>query len=321
LGGLARHRRIRATAATRAVTDERERAARLAQVDFDVAALDFDQVRVCNLCGAEEHAEVARRDRYGFPVRYVMCIRCGLGFLSPRPTAASYARFYAGVYRPLVSAYHGRPIDAVTLQREQRQYGDGLVAFLDGALPARPATVLDVGGSTGVVGATVGGVFNASITVLDPSPDELAVAAEAGMATVAGFAETADLGSLHFDLVLVCQTLDHLLDVATTLAGVRSWLAPAGRAFVDILDVDFVAQLRGGIEGAVKIDHPYYLTRKTATAFFDRAGFSVVRERLSDDGHWGFLLAASNPVEPNWSGLERAATRSLHEVWHLRARS
>jgi hypothetical protein len=46
-----------------------------------------------------------------------------------------------------------------------------------------------------------------------------------------------------------------------------------------------------------------------------------VRERLSDDGHWGFLLAASNPVEPNWSGLERAATRSLHEVWHLRARS
>ena len=51
-----------------------------------------------------------------------MCRRCGLGFLSPRLTAAEYGHFYEDVYRPLVCAYHGRRIDAETVQVDQRGY-------------------------------------------------------------------------------------------------------------------------------------------------------------------------------------------------------
>ena len=80
-----------------------------------------------------------------------MCTRCGLGYLSPRLTAGEYGAFYESVYRPLVSAYHGRRIDAETVQVEQRDYGAELVEFLRETLPAAPASVLDVGGSTGIV--------------------------------------------------------------------------------------------------------------------------------------------------------------------------
>ena len=59
-----------------------------------------------------------------------------------------------------------------------------------------------------------------------PAPDELAHAAAAGMETFAGFAEDADLGARTFDLVLLCQTIDHLLDIAATLHSIRSWVAP-----------------------------------------------------------------------------------------------
>jgi hypothetical protein len=69
----------------------------------------------------------------------------------------------------------------------------------------------------------------------------------------------------------------------------------------------------------VKIDHPYYLTRDTAIAYFARAGLEVAAERLSDDGHWGFVLAPGEPREPDWAALGKAADASLDEVWRLRA--
>jgi SAM-dependent methyltransferase len=276
-------------------------------------------VAACNLCGGERHVEVSRADRYGYPQRFVVCARCGLGFLSPRLTAAEYGAFYRDVYRPLVSAYHGRRIDAETVQDEQREYAADLVAFLRGMLPAPPASVLDVGGSTGVVAAAVREAFGARATVLDPAPDELEVAAAQGMETIAGFAEDADYGGRTFDLVLLCQTIDHLLDVGATLAAIRNAVSAGGRAFVDVLDVRFMARRRGSIEGAVKVDHPYYLTRATALAAFRRAGLAPTAERMSDDGHWGFVLAPAEPGEPDWEALTEAAGAFLDEVWRLRA--
>lgn len=296
-----------------------ERAERIASVGYDYAARDVEPVPTCNLCHSSHHVEVARRDRYGFPATLRVCAQCGLGFLSPRLTAAEYASFYAGVYRPLVSAYHGRRIDAETVQEEQRHYATQLVELLRGVLPRPPATVLDVGGSTGVVGGAVRDAFGSGVTVLDPAPDELAVAEGHGMETIAGFAEDFDPGERRWDLVLLCQTADHLLDVGATLAAMRRMVADGGRAFVDVLDVTFMARRRGSVEGAVKIDHPYYLTRATAGAYFDRAGFSIAAERLSDDGHWGFVLEPDEPREPEWELVRAAAADLLDELWRLRA--
>jgi SAM-dependent methyltransferase len=296
-----------------------DRAERIAELGWEYAARETERVDACNLCGSGNHVEVSRTDRYGYPQRFVTCARCGLGFLSPRLTAGEYARFYGDVYRPLVSAYHGRRIDAETVQVEQREYAAELVEFLRAALPAEPATLLDVGGSTGIVAGAVRDAFGTRATVLDPAPDELAVAAELGMETIAGFAEDADYGGRTFELVLLCQTIDHLLDVGATLAAIRRVLAPAGRAFVDVLDVAFMSRRRGSIEGAVKVDHPYYLTRATALAYFSQAGLEPTAERMSGDGHWGFVLAPAEPAEPNWEVLAIAAELFLAEVWRLRA--
>jgi SAM-dependent methyltransferase len=296
-----------------------DRAARVAEVGWDYESRDREPVAACNLCGGDHRVETSRTDRYGFPQRLVVCARCGLGFLSPRLTAAEYARFYDAVYRPLVTAYHGRRIDAETVQEEQREYARDLVAFLREALREPPRTVLDVGGSTGVVAAAVRDAFGAAATVLDPAPDELAVAAGLGMETIAGFAEDADYGGRSFDLVLLCQTIDHLLDVRSTLGAIRGVLAPGGHAYVDVLDVSFMLRRRGSIEGAVKVDHPYYLTRTAALGFFAAVGLAPVEERMSDDGHWGFLLRAAEPTEPDWVALRAAADELLGEIWRLRA--
>lgn len=296
-----------------------ERQRRIQSVDYDYAAAAKESTLECNLCGFSQTIEVGRRDRYGFPAVLRVCARCGLGFLSPRLTRAEYRRFYEEVYRPLVSAYYGRTIDANTVQGEQRAYAAQLVAFLRPLLDPPPRSIIDVGGSTGVVGGTLGEAFGARVTVLDPAPAELAIAEANGMETISGFVEDYEREGRTWDLILLCQTADHLLDVMGALTAIAGMIAPGGRAFVDALDVLFVSRRCGSIEGAVKVDHPFYLMRETAWAYFDKAGLSVDAERLSDDGHWGFLLRSGTTQEPDWPALGRARDRLLEEAWRLRA--
>jgi 2-polyprenyl-3-methyl-5-hydroxy-6-metoxy-1,4-benzoquinol methylase len=280
---------------------------------YDYDAREKEEVERCNLCGGTDFATLSRRDRYGYDQPLLMCRRCGLGFLSPRLTAAEYGRFYEDVYRPLVSAHHGRRIDAETVQVDQRAYTDDLVAWLRERLPSPPRSVLDVGGSTGIVAAGMRDAFGSDPTVLDPAPDELEVAAAAGMETIAGFAEDYDPGERRWDLVLLCQTIDHLLDVRSTLESMRRMTAADGHAFVDELDL-LIAARKKGTEGAAKIDHPYYFTHETALAFFASVGYEAVAEKLSHDGHWGFLLRPAEPREPDWDELSRAAAAMIEEL-------
>jgi hypothetical protein len=72
--------------------------------------------------------------------------RCGLVFLNPRLTAEAYGRFYDGIYRPLVSAFHGRLIDARTIQAEQRDYARRAREFIRPFIAERtPGRLLDIG--------------------------------------------------------------------------------------------------------------------------------------------------------------------------------
>ena len=101
-----------------------------------------------------------------------------------------------------------------------------------------------------------------------------------GIETIEGLVEDVDLGARRFDTIVLCQTVDHLLDIAGTLSRVRQLLTPGGLLFVDIVDFRAAYLRNWSIEDAVKIDHPYYLTETTMVAYLVRAGFEIVRSRL-----------------------------------------
>lgn len=296
----------------------RRSTSRIQGLDYDYVTRKLEPVAACNLCGSTEHVELADRDRYGYPTTLQMCVRCGLGFLAPRLTRDEYAGFYRHVYRPLISAYRGRRIDAETLQAGQGAYGRKLLRFLNRTLPARPASLLDVGGSTGVVAAVLCDAFGAQGVVLDPSPDELAVATAAGLETIPGFVEDFDPGSRRWDLVLCCQTIDHVLDVAASLAVLRRSVAENGRVWIDVDDLMAVVARTGSLVEAVHVDHPYYLTRDTARAFFALAGFEVAAERRK---RAGFLLVPGEPHEPDWPTLRALAETRLATLRSLGSQS
>lgn len=274
-----------------------ERQERIEALGFDYASQPKRTVERCNLCDGRHLVILAHRDRYGYPVSARACRACGLTFLSPVMTAAGYKQFYETTYRPLVSAYHGRLIDARTIQDDQREYaaerGDLLEPYLaDG----RCRTLLDVGGSTGVVAHAFARRFRLDAAVIDPSPLEVGQAQQLGLETIRGFVEDYDPKGRRFDVVLLCQTVDHLLDLFGTLRRVRELLPAHGLLFVDIVDFRAAYLRHWSVEEAIKVDHPYYLTDLSAESCLARAGFEVMcADYAADHLHIGYVCRPGPP--------------------------
>lgn len=272
-----------------------DRASRITALRYDYLEQAKVPVAKCNLCGGERFVVVAHTDRYGFDAAAHCCSRCGLAFLNPVMTPPAYGDFYAHVYRPLVSAYHGRPIDAQTIKVEQKQYAEERADFLTPFLSALDSgQFLDIGGSTGVVAAFLVERFRLRATILDPAPLELAEAQAIGLETIAGFIEEYDPGERRFDFVGMFQTVDHLLDIRVALRIVRGLLVPHGLFYADIVDWRAAYLRNGSVEQAIKIDHPYYLTEATFESYLLRGGFEVLRKDYARDHlHIGYLSAAA----------------------------
>lgn len=283
-----------------ATTIPADRNSRIAALGYDYAAQPKEAAAACNLCGASIFVVLTHRDRYGYPAPAHACRQCGLVFLNPRMTPDSYGRFYDGVYRPLVSAFHGRLIDAETIQAEQRDYAaeraELLRPFLAGG---GRRSMLDIGGSTGVVAHHLVQEFGLHGTLIDPAPLEVEQARRFGLDTITGLVEEHDFGARRFDVVIICQTVDHLLDIAGTLARVRQLLSDNGLLFVDIVDFRAAYLRNRSVEAAIKIDHPYYLTESTMEAYLRRSGFAVLRSDFAADHlHVSYVCAPRQP-EPS----------------------
>jgi 2-polyprenyl-3-methyl-5-hydroxy-6-metoxy-1,4-benzoquinol methylase len=283
-----------------------ERAARIAALGYDYAAQPKQAVERCNLCGRDRFVALTHRDRYGYPAQAHACAGCGLVFLNPVMTAAAYGDFYQRTYRPLVSAFHGRLIDARTIQDEQRTYAaeraELLAPYLGGS---GMQTLLDIGGSTGVVAHHLAERFGLQATVLDPAPLEVDEARKLGLETVTAMAEAYEPGDRRFDVVAMFQTIDHLLDVGGTLRRIRSLIANTGIFFVDIVDFRAAYLRNWSVEEAVKIDHPYYLTQETMEEYLGMVGFEVLRlDYAADHLHVSYVCRPGRPVSVPSRGVD-----------------
>lgn len=273
------------------------RAERIEKLAYDFPAQPKERVAACNLSGSTDLITITHVDRYGYPARADLCRKSGLVFLNPVMTQDAYTEFYKHTYRPLVSAYHNRLIDAKTIQDEQRAYAAEVIQFVAPAFENRSMQqLLDIGGSTGIVAAEFVKAFGCKATVVDPAPDELVVAGDMGMRAIAGFIETVDVGSKSYDFVMICQSIDHLLDVDLALKRMRDAMTDDGVFFVDIVDFQAGYLRNQSVEGTIKIDHPYYFTRQTIEAYLRKHGLRVERVNFAADHlHIGFLCRKCEP--------------------------
>ena len=248
-------------------------------VPFDYDTEPKERVPTCNLCGAVSPEPERIRDRYGLSVGLSRCA-CGLMYLNPRMTAEAYGEFYAkGHYRRLLSQFYGRKIDASSIERDQRRYAVKAMAVLGPHMNGSHGKLLDVGGSTGVVSDAFRNVYDLNATVLEPSEAEADAAEARGLSVLRCSLEDVPVSGDNtpligtFDVILMCQTIDHLHDIAGSLEKIQGMLKPKGVFFVDFVS-----------GGPIKIDHPYYLNWRTGRQFMKQAGFEVVSASPDADG-------------------------------------
>jgi len=298
---------------------------RVAQVGFDYDRQPKQVQTTCNLSGDEAHTIITHRDRYGFNVQACFWHKSGLITLNPRLTAEAYVEFYQKYYRPLVSAYHGRLIDAQSIQAEQQEYAKDLVDFIAPFIQdkgwAQPFSLLDIGGSTGIVALEFVKRLECQATILDPAPDELVFAQQFGMNCITGFIEDSeDKLADGYDFIMICQTIDHLLDVYQTLTAVKRILKPDGLFYVDLVDFLSVGERLGALEQSIKVDHPYYFTCSTLEAYLKRVGFAPVEKIQINEKVIGYICKHSEPdsdflpsaeeIEATWKKVQSLANQT-----------
>jgi SAM-dependent methyltransferase len=256
------------------------------------AAAPKEIVTSCNLCGGNRFALYRLTDRYGLEAPSVECQGCGLRFLSFRMTAEAYEEFYAGGhYRELLTQFlqkMGKPgsealVTPQGMESDQTRYAAGLSQALARFMgEIKGGLLLDLGGSTGRVAERLAQDFNLDATVVETSIPEANRARAKGLAVANVRLQDYEPGGNHYDLILLCRTVDHLLDIKGDLRRIRGWLAPKGLFFVDFVHTT-----------PPKIDHPYILSVDTMRRYLEGAGFRVRALGHSDARHTNMLCEAA----------------------------
>jgi SAM-dependent methyltransferase len=258
----------------------------------------------CELCGGGWLMTIANQDRYGLPVRFVMCRQCGLTTLNPRWGRDAYNKFYTAYYRPLVAEWSGGETPAahsVQMWFEKMAQATTLAHYL----PASPR-VVDIGGGDGFLAEYLRDQYGAEVVIVEPNAREAQEAVAKGFDVVVDVFENSHLEPASFDLVVMLRTVDHLIHASETLDKVRRILRPQGVVLVDGVDYYRRMALCGDAVKPLKIDHCYYFSPETLPMLMRKCGLlPMITDVTAISGQVVVLAQAGAPVEISNDGFER----------------
>lgn len=226
----------------------------------------------CNGPAADLDLVIAERDRYGLPVRTVLCRHCGLMRTSPRMTAAATGQFYAEDYRDL---YTG-PGNGEALFRSQAARGRGLIELLGPLLPTVDS-VYEVGCGAGGLLAPMH-ALGKRVAGVDYNGEWLHAGRERGLDLVQGdaFDLLAHRGE-PADLVLLMHVLEHELDLREGLARVTALVRPGGLLLVEVPGIDCIPAGYGGdVLRYLQNAHTFHFTAATLAFVLGNCGLEVL---------------------------------------------
>ncbi len=226
----------------------------------------------CFCGGPPRDLEISLRDRYGLPVRTVLCEHCGLMRSDPRMTAAAAARFYDEHYRDL---YTG-PGNGEALYRSQVARGRGLTQLLAKLLP-QIERVYEVGCGAGGLLAPFA-ELGKQVAGVDLGGEYLEVGRGHGLALVQGDASAllAAQGRTA-DLVLLMHVFEHYHDLHASAAELATLLDPGGVLLVEVPGIATIGtHYRSDLLSYLQNAHNYHFTATTLEFVLRRCGFDVL---------------------------------------------
>lgn len=236
---------------------------------------------------------IVEGDRYGFGLKTVVCLHCGLVFTNPRPSESWFTAFYRSEYRQYYEA-----IDVPNEQYLQRDWIKGRhtrnLSTLERMLP-KSGRLLDIGCAEGsFLQLFRERLPSWEVHGIEPSETFSHFARTYYGLTTALTGSIEDLPRIHpqesFDVITASHVLEHLLAPHTLFDIARQLLKTNGLLFIDVPDANGTAR---GINN-LHIGHVYHFSEQSLDNFFDRFGFQKVfsQKGVEVPVSWTFQSAA-----------------------------
>ncbi len=299
-------------------TDLRRRRRRCQPIVERLTSAPRAAVSECNACGSRQRILLAARDRYGVSVRTALCPECGLVYLAEPLTPEGYADLYAsGSYREVTGRFSRRRRSLQQIRVGQMGYAERVFHLLEPFLtPVQGTRLLDIGASTGLIADLFRQRLGFGPVLLDPAANEIHQPETRGMQLVASSFEDWEAEG-RFELILLCRTVEHLLDLRHSMQKIHELLTPDGIFFCDVADFFEICRLEGPAEVVSRIDHCFWLTQETARVLFRRVGFETIAIDATppfDQVRFVLRRAAADPAAQLPPGWIDARVRQLREI-------
>lgn len=246
----------------------------------------------CCLTGSHDAVVVSNRDRYGQPLRTVICKDSGLVFTDPRLNKEEIKKFYADDYR---KDYKGtltpKPKHILRAGRLAQERLNEIRAFLPSG-----SSILDVGSGGGeFVYTCENNGYRAH--GIEPNRGYANFSIEAyGIAVDCGFFDEVNLPEASFDCITMFHVLEHLEEPVDTIRQLSRYLKPNGYLAVEVPNVDYTETAP---HQKWHVGHLYNFNFQTLQAVGFLAGLHPVRTFYAGLGSSLFTLFKKTPVSPD----------------------
>jgi SAM-dependent methyltransferase len=215
--------------------------------------------------GVDPHLFRPSADRYGETVGTVLrCVACGHASLAETPTDE------------VLAAAYGDAADPVSIEEEDGQVETARRSLERIERFVSPGTLVDLGCWTGsfVAAAATRGWTASGV---EPSGWAVERAQERGLDVRVGDLRDSGVATGSMRCVVMCDVIEHLLDVSEAVEKVAAMLEPGGALYLTTPDAGGrLARMMGSRWWSILPMHVQYFTRASMTRLLERHGLRVV---------------------------------------------
>jgi SAM-dependent methyltransferase len=219
-------------------------------------------------CRSDNFNILSEKDRYGLPVRIVICKNCGLIYQTPRMNYAAAEDFYRYLYRDL---YETSTIQG--LFEEQFIRGKEIVNFIRKNSGKVPQKIVEIGcGAGGILKAFKYAGSQAFGVDFDKKYIDYGIDQGLNLG-IGGVNEVAE-GSA--DIVILSHVLEHFSNIQQELNSVKKIMTPNGYLYIELPGIFNLGQYSYDFLKSIQNAHNYYFTLGTLEQVLNRYGWELV---------------------------------------------
>jgi SAM-dependent methyltransferase len=228
-------------------------------------------VRPCEVCSATSFAPLFEKAAH----RFVRCARCGLERIDPQPTDATLAKIYGAHYYDAWGLHD----DETTVRDLKRRTFTSILSRL--GVPAPGARLIDCGAATGFLMEVAEGLgyrpYGVELSEFGATEIGRRFGADRAFCGELEAAEFADAPRGSFDVVTMCDLIEHVRDPEAALREALAFLRPGGALVITTPDAgSWSRRVLGQGWLHYKIEHLFYFSKPTIRSLLGRAGFAAV---------------------------------------------